>query len=82
MVGYLRTWNKSWLVNVYKGRGDVLACGSYRGIKLVKQDLLVFGRLIEGLHRFNVEIQFGFMAGRSMQEVFWCRRRRGGGSES
>ena len=23
---------KSWLVNVYKGKGDALACGSYRGI--------------------------------------------------
>jgi hypothetical protein len=82
MVGYLRTWTKSWLVNVYKGRGNVLACGSYRGIKLVKQAMLVLGRLIEGLRRFKVEIQFGFMAGRSMPEVFWWRRRRGGGSES
>ena len=24
---------KSWLVNVYKGKGDALACGSYRGIR-------------------------------------------------
>ena len=23
-------WSKSWLVNVYKGKGDALACGSYR----------------------------------------------------
>ena len=28
--------NRSWLVNVYKGKGDELACGSYRGIKLVE----------------------------------------------
>ena len=46
MVGYLRTWTKSWLVNVYKGRGDVLAWGSYRGITLVKQAMLVLGSLI------------------------------------
>ena len=24
---------ESWLVNVYKGKGDALACGSYKGIK-------------------------------------------------
>ena len=28
-----KDWSRSWLVNVYKGKGDVLACGSYRGIK-------------------------------------------------
>ena len=30
-----KDWSRSWLVNVYKGKGDALACGSYRGIKLV-----------------------------------------------
>ena len=82
MVGYLKTWTKSWLANVYNGRGNVLACSSYRGIKLVKQAMLVLGRLIEGLRRFKVEIQFGFMAGMSMPEVFLWRKRRGRGSES
>ena len=27
-------WKKSLMVNVYKGKGDALECGSYRGIKL------------------------------------------------
>ena len=27
-------WSRSWLVNVYKGKGDALECGSYRGKKL------------------------------------------------
>ena len=28
-------WSRSsWMVNVYKGKGDALSCGSYRGIKL------------------------------------------------
>ena len=68
-------------MNVYKGRGNVLACASYRGIKLMKQAMLVLGRLIEGLPRFKVEIQFGFMARRSRPEVFlveeeaWRRQR-------
>ena len=49
MVGYLRTWTKSWLVNVYKRRGNILACGSYRGIKLMDQAMAILERLIEGL---------------------------------
>src|SRR5258706_323076 len=24
-------WKKSWMVNVYKGKGDALQCGSYTG---------------------------------------------------
>ena len=39
-------WNKSWMVNVYKGKGDALECGSYRGIKLL--DMKVLERVIEG----------------------------------
>ena len=27
-------WERSWIVSVYKGKGDALECGSYRGIKL------------------------------------------------
>ena len=29
-------WSKSWLVNVYKGKGDSLACSSYRSIVLIE----------------------------------------------
>ena len=28
-------WKKSWMVTVYKGKGDAMDCGSYRGIKLL-----------------------------------------------
>ena len=28
-------WKESWMVSVYKGKGDALECGSYRGIKLL-----------------------------------------------
>ena len=30
-------WRKSWMVSVYKGKGNALECGSYRGIKLLDQ---------------------------------------------
>ena len=29
-------WSRSWMVNVYKGNGDALTWGSYRGIKLLR----------------------------------------------
>ena len=32
-------WRKSILVPVYKGKGDPLVCGSYRGIKLLEQPM-------------------------------------------
>ena len=32
------------MVNVYKGKGDALTCGSYRGIKLLEHAMKVFGK--------------------------------------
>ena len=63
-----KDWSRSWLVNVYKGKGDALACGSYRGIKLVEHAMKVLERVIERRVRNIVKIdnmQFGFMAGKS-----------------
>ena len=37
-------WKKSWMINVYKGKGDTLECGLYRGIKLLDQVMKVFTR--------------------------------------
>ena len=38
---------KSWLVNVYKGKGDALASGFYRGIKLMDQVMKILERVLE-----------------------------------
>src|SRR5258706_11406 len=35
-------WKKSWMVNVNKGKGGDLQCGSYRGIKLLEPLMKVF----------------------------------------
>jgi len=56
-------WKKSWIVSVYKGKGDALDCGSYRGIKLLDQVMKVFERVIEVKLRNRVktdDMQFGF----------------------
>ena len=40
-------WSKSWMISVYKGKGDALECGSCRGIKLLDQVMKVFERVIK-----------------------------------
>ena len=54
------------MVSVYKGKGDALECGSYRGIKLLDQVMKIFERIIERRVRERVNIdnmQFGFRHG-------------------
>ena len=51
----------------YKGKGDPLACGSYRAIKLLELGMKVYERVLEKRIRGQVNInsmQFGFMPGR------------------
>ena len=70
-------WSRSWMVNVYKGKGDALICGSYRGIKLLKHAMKVLKRVIEGRLRKIVRIdsmQFAFMAGRSTTDAIFIVR--------
>ena len=50
-------WRKSWLVNVYKGKGDALACGSYRGIKLLDQVMKILERVLEKRIRERVSLR-------------------------
>ena len=70
-------WSRSWLVNVYKGKGDALECGSYRGIKLVEHAMKILERVIERRVRNVVKIdsmQFGFMAGKSTTDAIFIVR--------
>ena len=59
-------WQESFIVNLYKGKGDALNRGNYRGLKLIEQVMKVLERVVEGLIRQRVEIdemQCGFMSG-------------------
>ena len=72
-----KDWSRSWLVNIYKGKGDALACGSYRGIKLIEHAMKVLERVIERRVRNIVKIdsmQFGFMAGKSIADAIFIVR--------
>ena len=70
-------WNKSWMVNVYKGKGDALECGSYRGIKLLEHVLKILVRVIDTRVRRIVKVddmQFGFMAGKGTTDAIFVVR--------
>ena len=69
-------WQESFIVNLYKGKGDALNRGNYRGLKLIEQVMKVLERVVEGLIRQRVEIdemQCGFMSGRGTTDaIFYC----------
>ena len=65
------------MVNVYKGKGYALTCGSYRGIKLLEHAMKVLERVIEGRLRKIVKIdsmQFGFISGMGMTDAIFIVR--------
>ena len=56
-------WEQSFIVCLYKGNGDALERGNYRGLKLTEQVMKVLERIVDGLIRQVVSIddsQFGF----------------------
>ena len=70
-------WQESFIVNLYKGKGDVLNRGNYRGLKLIEQVMKVLERVVEGLIRQRVEIhemQCAFMSGRGTTDAIFIVR--------
>ena len=70
--------NRNFINRVlYKGKGDALECGSYRGIKLLDQVMKVMERVIEKRIRSRVqldEMQFGFRPGRGTTDAIFIVR--------
>ena len=68
------SWRLSELTPLFKGKGSILKCSNYRGIKLLSHTLKLLERIIDQRLRNIVElgnIQFGFKRGRStMDPVF------------
>ena len=70
-------WQESFIVNLYKGKGDALNRGNYRGLKLIEQVMKVLERVVEGLIRQRVkidEMQCGFMSGRGTTDAIFIVR--------
>ena len=70
-------WQESFIGSLYKGKGDALNRGNYRGLKLIEQVMKVLERVVEGLvrQRFEIdEMQCGFMSGRGTTDAIFIVR--------
>ena len=73
----LSHWEQSFIVCFYKGKGDALDRGNYRGLKLTDQVMKVLERIVDGLIRQVVSIndsQFGFVPGRGTTDAIFVIR--------
>ena len=71
-------WKASVIVPIYKGKGDVMSCGSYRGVKLLEHAMKIVERVLERRIRTLIylnEMQFGFMAGKQTADAIFIVRR-------
>ena len=65
-------WEDSFIINIYKGKGDALERGNYRGLKLLDHVMKGMERVIEKIIRERISIddmQFGFMPGRGTTDA-------------
>ena len=58
-------WESSVVLPIYKGKGDAIVCGSYRGIKLLEHAMKVGERIFE--HRIRQQIE--------IDDVVWIHER-------
>ena len=63
---------------IFKGKGDVMSCGSYRGVKLLEHSTKIVERVLERRIQTQInlnEMQFGFMPGKgTVGAIFIVRR--------
>ena len=67
-------WEDSFIINIYKGKGDALERGNYRGLKLLDHVMKGIERVIEKIIRERISIddmQFGFMPGRGTTDAIF-----------
>ena len=65
--GMPNDWALSVVVPIFKGKGDTINCGVYRGVKLLEHAMKIVEKVLERrmCHMVKVEeMQFGFMPGK------------------
>jgi len=70
-------WKPSAVLSIYRGKGDPMECGSYRGIKLLEHAMKVVETIFE--HRIWQQIdtddmQFGFMKDKGTTDAIFIVR--------
>ena len=67
-------WQMSFILNLYKGKGDALNRGNYRGLKLTEHLMKVMERIVDGIIREMIatdEMQFAFVPGRGTTDAIF-----------
>ena len=70
-------WHMSYIINLFKGKGDALLRGNYRGLKLQEQVMKIIKHILNTIIREQVsidEMQFGFMPGRGTTDAIFILR--------
>ena len=70
-------WEMSYILNLYKGKGDALNRGNYRGLKLTEHVMKIMERVVDEMIREMVEIdemQFAFVPGRGTTDAIFIIR--------
>ena len=60
-------WHLSYIIIPFKGKGDALSCGNYRGLELQEHAMKILKHILNTIIRKQVSIdnmQFGVMPGR------------------
>ena len=71
-------WKTSVIVPIFKGKGDVMNCGSYRGVKLLEHAIKYVERVLERQIRTLVNLnktQFGFVPGKGTVDAIFIARK-------
>ena len=70
-------WKDSVTIPLYKGKGDPLQCGKYRGLRLLEHSMKVWEKILDRRLKTVVNVssnQFGFSAGRSTTDAIFILR--------
>ena len=70
-------WEMRVIINCFKGKGDAVERGNFRGLNLLDHLMKVFERVIEKYIREAVNIddmQFGFMPGKGTMDAIFITR--------
>ena len=72
-----KDWEESLILNLYKGKGEALGRGNYRGLKVTDQVMKLLERVLDSSIRKMVkidEMQFGFGPGRGTTDAIFIFR--------